>query len=159
MWQIIKIANFMCQPYIYKSSFLYSYQYVIYLCQMIFLCISFFLFIIMFPDIHVKTVFLYQCNYAYIKLTIFITHIIKHIFINQESLVPSILKRRGSLRTIHTLNNMAATNLFIPNAEELFRKCWSCLCSQCTPRWKPSWPLVAKSGAEQYKDTFYELVT
>ena len=69
MWKIIKIANFMCQSYIYKSSFFYSYQVVIYLCQTIFLYISFLYIHIKFPDIHVKTVFPYQCNYAYIKLT------------------------------------------------------------------------------------------
>ena len=42
------------------------------------------------------------------------------------------LRKRTFLRTSRTINNMAATNLFIPNAQEFFVKRWSCLCSQCT---------------------------
>ena len=71
MWQNIKIANFMCQLYSYKSSFLDSYQIVRYLCQTICLYIKFFFCIhIKFPDIHVKTSFPYHCIYACIKPTL-----------------------------------------------------------------------------------------
>ena len=92
-----------------------------------------------FPDIHVKTAFPYQCNYANIKPTFLL--LIKHscqvnvnIFINQESLVPSISKRkRESENQPYNKQHLVAANLFIPNAEEFFENL-SCLCSQCTPR-------------------------
>ena len=96
------------------------------LCETIYLYIKFFYIHIKFPDIHVKTAFPYQCNYAYIKPTFLL--LIKHscqvnvdIFINQESLVPSISKRkRESENQPYNKQHLVAVNLFIPNAEEFF---------------------------------------
>ena len=96
------------------------------LCETIYLYIKFFYIHIKFPDIHVKTAFPYQCNYAYIKPTFLLLiknsyQVNVNIFINQESLVPSISKRkRESENQPYNKQHLVAANLFIPNAEEFF---------------------------------------
>ena len=114
----------MCQLYIYKLSFLYSYQIVRYLCETIYLHQFFFIFIF----ISTSQIFLskhlplpiHPCLY---RADFFIfgkqnsCQVYVHVFINQESLVPSISKRkRESENQPYNKTTwrptMAATNLF-----------------------------------------------
>ena len=132
MWQNVKIANFMCQLYIYKSSFLYSCQIVRFLCQTIYLHQVFY-FIFIF--ISTSQIFLLK----HLSLTNASMSISSRLFhINLENKIhvkfyksrkpgaEHFKKEEGVWKPAVQKNNMAADHGGHESLQEFFVN-WSCM--------------------------------